>query len=136
MVDYVCPSLFWPKWPGLPRTAEFVELAKGKNVGIYPTVWPHPAWFKEKDPPIEPDDTQRMLRYKNDLCDMILSCYRNGADGISMSNWLPHHQRGMVPNPKRPYWGDGNKGLQMHIHGLMRDRAALEAYRASDVLLP
>ena len=136
LVDYVCPSGFWPQWPGLPHTAEFVELAKGKNVGIYPTVFPHPAWWDDKDGPLEVDDTERMRRYKNDLCDMILSCYRDGADGISTFNWLPHHQRGMVPKPMRPYWGDGNKGLQMYIHGLMSDAATMEAYRNSQTLLP
>ena len=135
LVDYVCPSHFWPKWPGLPRTAEFVELAKGKNVGIYPTVWPQPAWFKEKDPPIELDDEARIKRYKNDLCDLALTCYRDGADGISTYNWLPHHQRGMQHEPMRPYWGDGDKGLQMQIHSLLSDRAALEAYRNSKAIL-
>ena len=135
LVDYVCPSLFWPKWPGLPRTAEFVELAKGKNVGIYPTVFPQPAWWDDKDGPLEVDDTERMRRYKNDLCDMILSCYRDGADGISTFNWLPHHQRGMQPDPNRPNWGDGHKGMQMKIHPLLADLAALEAYRVSPVLL-
>ncbi len=136
LIDYVCPSHFWPKWPGLPRTAEFVELAKDKDIGIYPTVWPQPAWFGDKDPPIEPDDTERMLRYKNDLCDLVLTCYDAGADGISTYNWLPHHQRGMLPKPMRPNWGDGDKGLQMHIHGLMSDRAAVVAYRNSDMILP
>ena len=48
LVDYVCPSHFWPKWPGLPRTSEFVELAKGKDIGIYPTVFPHPAWVRRQ----------------------------------------------------------------------------------------
>ena len=86
--------------------------------------------------PIEPNDTERMLRYKNDLCDIILTCYRDGADGISTYNWTPHHQRGMVPKPMRSNWGDGNKGLQMHIHGLMSDAAAVEAYRNSQTLLP
>ena len=135
LVDYVCPSHFWPQWPGLPRTAEFVELAKGKNVGIYPTVFPNPDWM-DKDLPIEPDDTARTLRFKNELCDLALSCYHDGADGISTFNWLPHHQRGMQPNPMRPYWGDGHKGLQMHIFPLMSDQSALKAYRESNVVLP
>jgi len=135
LVDYVCPSHFWPQWPGLPRTSEFVELARGKDIGIYPTVWPQPAWLSDKEP-IEADDTDRMRRYKKDLCDLVLTCYRDGADGISTYNWLPHHQRGMVPNPSRAYWGDGNKGLQMYIHGLMSDAAAVAAYRNSDAILP
>ena len=42
----------------------------------------------------------------------------------------------MLPDPMRPYWGDGDKALQMQIHGLLSDRAAIEAYRNSDVLLP
>ncbi len=136
LVDYVCPSHFWPKWPGLPRTAEFVELAKGKNIGIYPTVWPQPAWIKEKDPPIERDDAELTMRYKNDLCDLALTCYRDGADGISTYNWLPHHQQGMQPDPSRPYWGDGHKAMQMHIHPLLSNHSALNAYRKSNVILP
>ncbi len=137
LVDYVCPSLFWPPWPGLPRTAEFVELAKGKNVGIYPTVWPRPEWLNKKtDPPIERDDAELMRRYKNELCDIILTCYRDGADGISTYNWTPHHQKGMVPEPGRHEWGDGSKALQMHIHGLMSDAAAVKAYRNAQEILP
>ena len=137
LVDYVCPSLFWPPWPGLPRIAEFVELAKGKNVGIYPTVWPRPAWLNTKTaPPIERDDAERMRRYKNELCDIILTCYRDGADGISTYNWTPHHQEGMLPDPGRANWGDGAKALQMHIHGLMSDAATVEAYRNSQQLIP
>ncbi len=45
IVDYVCPSLFWPRFPGLPKTAEFAALAREKKVGIYPTVFPIPSWI-------------------------------------------------------------------------------------------
>jgi len=136
LVDYVCPSFFWPKWPAVPRTAEFAELVKGKDVGIYPTIFPAPNWQKDGTL-IEPEDEAPMRRFKNELCDMGLRCYRDGADGLSSFNWLPHHQEGMVPDPMRAkIWGQGQLKLQMTIHGLMRDRAALEAYRASDVLLP
>ena len=134
LVDYICPSHFWPEWPGLPHTAEFVELAKGKDIGIYPTIFPKPAWTKD-DSPIEPGDEAKVRRYKNELCGLALRCYAEGADGISTFNWLPHHQRGMQPDPNRPSWGDGHKGMQMKIHPLLADRAALEAYRVSPVLL-
>lgn len=105
-------------------------------MGIYPTIFPAPDWLEDNNP-IEPEDETRMRRLKHDLCDMALACYHDGADGLSTFNWLPHHQEGMVPDPMRAkVWGQGHLGLQMTIHGLLRDRAAPEAYRTSTVLLP
>jgi len=135
LVDYICPSHFWPCWPGLPDTAPFAALVEGKNVGIYPTIWPVPAWLDEDVPPIERDNLDLMRRYKDELCEIVLQAYAEGADGMSSYNWLPHHQHGMLPYPMRPNWGDGNKALQMHIHAVMSDHAAVKAYAASDLLL-
>jgi hypothetical protein len=44
LVDYVCPSYFGPTLGDIPRTEEFVALAKGTSVGIYPTVSSQPEW--------------------------------------------------------------------------------------------
>ncbi|MFH1007525.1 MAG: hypothetical protein V1800_08490, partial [Candidatus Latescibacterota bacterium] len=135
LVDYLCPTLFWPRWPGLPRTEEFVALAEGTEVGVYPTLFPLPAWI-ESEASVEPDDRQGLLRYKTELCELALKLYQDGADGISTFNWMPHHQPGMVADPMRKEWGLGALRLQMHIHSLLHDPGLLEAYLHSDVLLP
>jgi len=85
LVDYICPSLSWPRLPGLPRTAEFVELAKGKNVGIYPTVFPLPTWGESSPPVTDSLDARR--RHKDEIIRAALQCYTDGADGISTYNW-------------------------------------------------
>jgi hypothetical protein len=135
LVDYLCPTLFWPRWPGLPRTEEFVALTRGTDIGIYPTLFPLPAWIDE-GPPLEPDDRQGLLRYKTELCQLALQLYEDGADGISTFNWMPHHQPGMVANPMRQNWGLGAIRLQMYIHPFLADRDKLEDYLKSDVVLP
>ena len=129
-VDYVCPSLFWPRWPGLPDTRAFVDLTRDTRVGIYPSLFPIPAWIEEG--PIEVDDTERLLRYKNEFCDHALKCYEDGADGISTYNWTPHHQPGMVRRPMREEWGLGAKKVQMYLHRLLGDPEALRQYRLQD----
>ncbi|MBC8462656.1 MAG: hypothetical protein H8D67_32220 [Deltaproteobacteria bacterium] len=131
-VNYVCPSFFWPHWPGLPNTAEFVELAENTNVGIYPTVFPIPAWLGEEGP-IEVDDTEKLMRYKNEFCEVALKSYDDGGDGISTYNWTPHHQPGMVKNPGREAWGLGAKKVQMYIHTILGDKKMLLKYGSSDL---
>jgi len=85
-VDYVCPSLFWPRLPGLPRTAEFVELARKADVGIYPTVFPLPAWAEDQKNPVS-DSPQTRRRHRDEILRAALACYEQGADGISTFNW-------------------------------------------------
>ena len=132
LVDYVCPTLFWPKWPGLPRTADFADLARGTNVGIYPTVWPLPAWFDGNNgPPIKPDDRQDRLRYRNELGSLALTCFDDGADGISAYNWVQHHQARMVNTPHRLEWGEGMKQEQMDIFARFGSARELREYLAS-----
>ena len=133
LVDYVCPTLFWPKWPGLPRTAEFAELARGTNVGVFPTIWPLPAWLPhhaDQGParPIGADDRERRLRYRRELGELALQCFADGADGISAYNWVQHHQASMVKNPKRLEWGDGLKQEQMDIFPKFRSARSLREY--------
>ena len=113
LVDYVCPTLFWPRWPGLPHIREFVDLAKGKDVGIYPTLWPIPGWIKEG--PIEAEHTEKLLRYKNEFCRLALQIYEDGADGVSTFNWTPHMEAGLFRRPGRNDWGMGAKGVQMEL---------------------
>ena len=97
LVDAVCPSLFWPALPGLPRVGEFVNLAQSRNVGIYPTVFPRPAW--SEDEPGEgktmadlPDSqvAALMRRHRDEICQAALQCYEQGADGVSTYNWFGH----------------------------------------------
>jgi hypothetical protein len=93
LVDYVCPSLFWPRLPGVPKTAEFVALAKGKNIGIYPTVFPLPAWAKDEVsiPEMSQSEIRTMMRrHRDEICSAALQCFSEGADGISTFNWFGH----------------------------------------------
>ena len=114
LVDYVCPTLFWPRWPGLPLTREFADLAKGTSVGIYPTLWPIPDWMKEAEP-IEPQHTKWLLRYKNEFCQMALKIYDEGADGVSTFNWTPYHRPEILRHPGRANWGIGAKLVQEEL---------------------
>ncbi|MBN1591511.1 MAG: family 10 glycosylhydrolase [Pirellulales bacterium] len=89
LVDYLCPATFSPL--GLPRTREFVELAKGTGVGVYPTLsqWPCGATAA----PIigQSDNAQTQRRHRDDVCTEALRCYDDGADGVSLFNWFQHH---------------------------------------------
>jgi hypothetical protein len=81
--------------PGIPKTAEFVALAKNKDVGIYPTVFPLPAWAQDKIPlPDSPASEVKKLmeRQRNEICQAALAGYAEGADGLSTFNWFGHGQ--------------------------------------------
>ena len=135
-VDFICPSYFWPRWPGLPNTKEFVERAKGTNVGIYPILWPLPRWLDEGKP-IEPEDHERLLRYKNEFCRAALALYEDGADGISTFNWVPHLQPGMVNNPfLRKAWGYGALKVQMIMAAKLGSPEAIREYLKQETALP
>ena len=120
LVDYVCPTLFWPRWPGLPRIREFVELACGTQVGIYPTLFPLPDWLEERAAEmaemIAPEDAAGLRRYKEGFCELAQRIYEEGADGISAYNWFFHH---------RP---QGGNAIQAEMLSVMGDRKALSSY--------
>ena len=139
LVDFLSPSFFWGHNPGDdPRTAEFARLAEGTGVGVYPTVFPYSWWQTRsaEDQRIEAEDADRMRRYRDNIVEAALKCYEDGADGISTFNWVPHQQPGMAKRNIREGWGLGAAKLQMHIHRILRDRAALEAYYRSEEILP
>ena len=124
-VDYVCPSLFWPSWPGKPHTAEFLDLARHTNTGIYPTLFPKPPWMNG---PIAPDDRERLVRYKNAFCETALQFHDDGADGLSSYNWQPLGP-GSPPRLGRVRdWGLGALHVQMRLHAMLGDRASIERY--------
>ena len=133
-VDYVCPTLFWPRWPGRPYTREFVELARGKDIGTYPTLFPLPAWLSEDKNPdkaIEPGQTERMMRYKNEFSDIALQMYADGADGISTFNWYFHLHLAKMPNQWQAYYGYGMGGaaIQKQVLSVLGDPEAIRRYR-------
>ena len=141
LVDYVCPTLFWPRWPGHPYTREFVELAKGKDVGIYPTLFPLPAWLDKEESPdkaIEPDQTERMMRYKNEFCETALQMYADGADGISTFNWYFHLHLARMPNQWQAYYGYGMgaSAVQKRVLSMLGDPEALRRYLEAPRALP
>lgn len=138
LVDYLCPSFFWGHNPGDdPHTAEFVELARGADVGIYPTVFPFSRW--QADDPgserIEVDDHEKMMRYRDDLVGAAVKCYARGAHGISTYNWVPHQQPGMTRRNIREAWGLGAARLQMHVHPMLSDCSRLQDYARSGQIL-
>ncbi len=138
LVDYVCPTLFWPRWPGLPRTFEFVELAKDTQVGIYPTVFPLPAWLETKPVnPIAADDYKRRARYRKELGQLALKCYEDGADGISTFNWYFHLWWADVPHLWTEDYGYGYGGAaeQLAIYPKFNSEAALKEYLSVNVPL-
>ena len=89
LVDYLCPTTFEPQ--GLPRTKEFVELAKGTGVGIYPTISQNPCGATAAAIMGQPDNAETRRRHRNDICTEALRCYADGADGVSLFNWFHHH---------------------------------------------
>ncbi len=99
LVDVVCPTLFWPALPGLPRVAEFVERAHEKNVGIYPTVFPRPAWSDQLPggertlEDLDQSEIADLMRlHRDEICQAAVQCYEQGADGLSTYNWFGHCQ--------------------------------------------
>lgn len=136
-LDYVTPAFFNSLLPGIPRVRKFAELASGNDVGIYPTLAFAPRWLHaagermgvKREGPIEPTDTERMLRHKDELCQAALQLYEQGADGIATFNWWPHHQPGIVSDPDRlgSYLGYGAKQVMMKVCSVIGDRAALQA---------
>jgi hypothetical protein len=121
LVDYVCPSLFWPRLPGVPKTAEFAALAKNKNVGIYPTVFPLPAWAEDAKHPV-PDTPEMRRRHQDEIIKAALQCYNEGADGISTYNWGTYFPPGTIKQNPEKYsedYGRSNVGYQkvlMAVH--------------------
>jgi hypothetical protein len=137
--------LFLALLPGLPRVREFVDLARGTRVGIYPTLftparWLHPDLAEPgtHEPPIEPGDVPRMVRYKKELCAAALAAYEQGADVISTFNWWPHHRKGLVKDPSQTtaYEGDGAKQVMMYVCSVLGDQQRLKAYSQSDAVEP
>lgn len=133
-VDYVSPSLFWPRWPGLPKTKEFAALAKGKRVGIYPTLFPMPKWLDDDQSPdksIEPGDTEQLKRYKEEMTAAALAMYEDGADGISTFNWYFHLHLSQMPVQWQAYYGYGMgaSAVQKHVLSIMGKPGALRDYR-------
>jgi len=133
-VDYVSPSLFWPRWPGIPKTREFAALAKGHRVGIYPTLFPMPKWLDEDQRPdkaIEPGNTERLRRYKDELTAAALAMYEDGADGISTFNWYFHLHFSKMPVQWQAYYGYGMgaSAVQKHVLSIMGKPEVLRDYR-------
>lgn len=136
LVDYLSPSLFWPDWPGLPLTPEFAELVKGKNIGIYPTIFPRPNWLNDSGEfvnrgPIEPWTTDTLKEYKGGFCNLGLRCYDEGADGVSMYNWYFHLHLSRVPRQWQAYYGYGMGGsaIQKHALSVLGSPAAIRDYQ-------
>ena len=138
-VDYICPMLWNECLPGTARIKEFADLTQNTDTGVYGNVWTLPRWM-HKGPeagPVEPEDTQRLRRYKGDICEALLKIYDDGADGITTFNWYMLHVPEIMSNHDHigKRLGVGVKKLLLQIYPLLRDRARLETYARSEELL-
>lgn len=94
LVDFVCPAGFLS---GYPNTREFARLARDRNIGIYPTLFPSlPDWVGPGNI-ILGDTSPRMLAMlmkaqRDELCSGALQFYVDGADGISTFNFTDYGQ--------------------------------------------
>ena len=139
LVDYVCPSLSWPRLPGVPRTKEFVELAKGENVGIYPTVFPLPTWGEDSQNPTH-DSLDARRRHKDEIVRAALQCYEDGADGISTYNWQRDDPESLIRERLRRHFSskvygracEGYSRVSMQVHPALAKPQALRELLAAD----
>lgn len=144
LVDYVCPTLFLPSLPGMPLTREFAELAKGTNIGVYPTLFPLAAWMHgvgERWVPM--DDPKALALYKYDLCSTALTMYTDGADGISTFNWFGHLRyatspTGIIEGEKytEATSGPGAEAVQRYVYPLLKDPETIRRYLAQPWAVP
>jgi len=138
LVDYICPSLSWPRLPGMPLTTEFVELAKGKNIGIYPTVFPLPAWAENTPPILDSLDARR--RHKDEIVRTAMQCYTAGADGISTYNWQRDDPDSPIRDRLRRHFDsreygrscEGFSRVCLQVHPALADPQALRTVLTAD----
>ena len=145
LVDAICPALFLDGLPSLPKTREFVELAKNTDIGVYPTLWGWALWahgITEKTISLDKKDEQALALFKDDLCTTALRMYEDGADGISTFNWYAHIRNAKMPgsapgNPEvNPGGGAGVDAVLTHIYPLLKDPAAIRRYREQPWAVP
>jgi hypothetical protein len=125
LVDYICPSEFLGQLPGVPFTKEFVDLTKGTDIGVYPTLWPSAGWMHEiigveRDVTLEEKDQPALSLYRYDLCSAALRMYADGADGISAYNWFSFLDK--------PNGGVGAAAVQQYVFPFLDDPAAIRDY--------
>jgi hypothetical protein len=142
LVDALCPSLFLDGLPSLPKTREFLALARGTKIGIYTTLWSWPLWghgICERSVSLEKKDEQALALYKDELCTTALRMYEEGADGISTFNWYSHLRNAKLPNLEpdtSSQAGAGTDAVQTYIYPLLKDPAAIRDYRESPWAAP
>jgi sialidase-1 len=142
-VDYVCPALFLGTLPGMPLTREFVDLAAGTSVGIYPflcgkSAWMHFTLFDDLRPVQRTDDDTALAQYKHDLCTTALAMYEDGADGINTFNWWSHlMDAGVASEQGITNWGgEGALAIQSYVYPILGEPQALRHYLAQPWAVP
>lgn len=135
LVDALCPALFLDGLPSLPKTREFVALAKNTPVGIYPTLWSWSLWahgLSERSIGLGKDDAQALALYKDEICTTALRMYEDGADGISTFNWFSHLRNARLPHlgaDLNGQSGTGTDAVQSYLYPLLKDPSAIRRYR-------
>ncbi len=132
LVDYVCPSTFIGPLPSLPFTEEFVDLAKGTKVGIYPTLFNLTSWMhgvSERTITLKPEDEKALALYKYELCTTAMKMYEDGADGISTYNWWTHLK-------KKGSSSEGSDEVQTYIYPLLGSKKEIEIYLKKPWAIP
>ncbi|MCP4645515.1 MAG: hypothetical protein GY851_34040 [bacterium] len=118
-----------------------MELAKGTDVGVYPSVFSQSAWMHEvidnEHPVLLKDDDGALAQFKYDLCTTILRAYGDGADGISTFNWYSHLRDAKAPNLwTKDICGDGAEAVLSYICPFLDDPKAVRAYLDKPWALP
>ena len=63
-------------------------MAKGTDIGVYPTISYTPAWAHGDGPGQLADGEPARRRHRDEICKEALKCYEEGADGVSLFNWF------------------------------------------------
>jgi hypothetical protein len=88
--------------------------------------------------PIEVNDTAKLQRYKDEICQLAMDLYNDGANGISTFNWYFHLHLAEVPIQWQTHYGYGLGGalLQSYFLSILGDADAINRYQEESWVLP
>ena len=87
------------------RPPGWVLLGAVAGVGAWfclGSIFALPAWAEDEDNPFD-DTPETRKRHRDELCEVVLQMYADGADGISTFNMFPHQWP--IPGQDQAGWG-------------------------------